>query len=109
MAAPVEDVNANRGAYQRALLERKNLPFDALRAGRNRSVRMATTRIDEMAPSAEMPPALHADPDFEEQVSDYLKQTQEWEISDAAPAHERHFLRKKRRAAAFEARTRGTP
>ena len=108
VAAPIDDVNAHRGAYQRALAERQNLPFDAVPAGRNRAVRMATTRVDEI-PAPAMPAALQSNPDFEEQVAEYLKATQEWELADAPPAHERHFLRKKRRAAAFEARSRPNP
>ena len=36
----------------------------------------------------------------------YLKSTQEWEPADGVPAAERHFLRKKRRAAFFESKHR---
>ena len=101
--APITEVNANRAAYSRALTERTNLPFDALGDARHRLVRLAQTRADEPAGPA-APPSLLTDPQFEEQVTDFLKQTQEWELPDAPPAFERHFLRKKRRAAAFESR-----
>jgi len=107
-AAPIEDVNANRSAYTRALAERSNLPFDAVRNAKHRWVRLAQTRVDEIRQTSEVPAALQSNTHFEEQVTDFLKQTQEWERADAPPAFERHFLRKKRRAAAFETRsTRG--
>ncbi len=44
------------------------------------------------------------DDELEEQIASYLKSTEEWEPADGLPAAERHFLRKKRRAALFETR-----
>ena len=44
------------------------------------------------------------DDELEEQIAAYLKSTEEWEQPDGIPAAERHFLRKKRRAALFEKR-----
>ena len=107
-SVPISDVNANRGAYTRAWEARTNLPFDAAHNGTankpSRAVlRLAKTRIDErIAPSATTP-ALRNE-HFEEQIAGYLKETQEWELADAPPAHERHFLKKKRRAATFDSR-----
>ena len=44
------------------------------------------------------------DEQFEEQITQYLKMTEEWENPEGPPAHERHFLQKKKRAALFESR-----
>jgi hypothetical protein len=52
--------------------------------------------------------AVLVDPSFEDQMTAYLKSTQEWAPLDRPPPAERHFIRKKRRAAFFEARGKGT-
>jgi len=107
-SVPISDVNANRSTYTRAWEARTNLPFDAVHGGPTskpaRSVlRLAKTRIDEpIAPSATTPAIRNQH--LEEQIAGYLKETQEWELADAPPAHERHFLKKKRRAATFDSR-----
>lgn len=44
---------------------------------------------------------------FEGHIRAYLKQTEEWAPPDRPEPAARHFIRKKRRAATFEARTRG--
>lgn len=87
--APLADVESNRPAYERALTRRKSLEF---RVARNAA-----------RPVVLLSPQLQDDR-LEEQIAQYLKTTQEWERPDAPPAHERHFLRKKRRAALFESR-----
>jgi hypothetical protein len=46
------------------------------------------------------------DETLEEQIASYLRSTEEWEPADGVPAAERHFLRKKRRAAFFESKHR---
>lgn len=88
-SASAGDVGAHKAEYERALTGRKALTFLAKRAGRRLGVILA--------------PQLQDD-EFEEQIAGYLKMTQEWEPPDAPPAHERHFLRKKKRAALFESR-----
>ncbi len=103
-SVPISDVNANRAAYTRAVASRADLPFDAHPHSRHRILVLATTRIDEVVEAAVQLPAASMDQAFEEQIATYLKETQEWERADAAPAHERHFLRKKRRAASFESK-----
>lgn len=117
-SAPIGDVNANRATYTQALASRVNLPFDStaplstadmgpnqnrLTVAERPILRLAKTRIDEPIGAGAQAPLLH-DEHFEEQIAGYLKDTQEWERADAPPAHERHFLRKKRRAATFESR-----
>jgi len=44
---------------------------------------------------------------FEVQMNRYLKSTEEWALPDRPAPAERHFIRKKRRAAFFEARNKG--
>jgi hypothetical protein len=65
------------------------LAFEVRRDGRRRAVSLA--------------PQIRDD-ELEEQIVSYLKSTEEWEQPDGIPAAERHFLRKKRRAALFEKR-----
>jgi len=102
-SVPIADVNSNRAAYTRAVVSRTDLPFDAHHGPRHRVLVLATSRIDEvMLPPVQVPRLT--DEAFEQQISTYLKETQEWERADAPPAHERHFLRKKRRAAYFESK-----
>lgn len=86
-SAPPEDVERNRPAYVRAQFTKKPLEFIVVPAPRH--------------PIAVLIP-LARDDNFEAQITSYLKQTQEWENPEEPPAHERHFLRKKRRSALFE-------
>ena len=100
-SVPISDVNENRSTYTRALAARTNLPFDASDGPPRAVLRLAKTRVDEAIDPSTTPPVLRNER-FEEQIAGFLKETQEWELGDAPPAHERHFLRKKRRAATFE-------
>ena len=88
-SASFADVEAHRVEYLRSLERRKHLSFDLRRDGRRPTVVLA--------------PQLH-DEELEAQISSYLKSTEEWEAPDGVPAAERHFLRKKRRAALFESK-----
>ena len=99
VAAPIGDVNKNRSAYTRAL-EHKDvtLPFDLV----GKMVVIAQTRIDEVAPTADVPPLT--DPSFEAQIAAYLKSTEEWAPSDRPQPFERHLVRKRQRAKFFESR-----
>lgn len=87
--ASAADVDSHRDQYQRSLTGRKRLAFEVRRAGRRCAVSLAPQIRDDK---------------LEEQIASYLKSTEEWELTDRPPAAERHFLRKKRRAAAFESR-----
>jgi hypothetical protein len=87
--ASAGEVETHRAEYERSLNNRKTLDFQVRSQGRHATV-VLTPQI--------------RDPELEEQIAAYLKMTEEWEKPDAAPAHERHFLQKKRRAAFFESR-----
>ena len=86
-------------------------PYASRLASSQRRSEALTFAIDErgrhrVAHLAEVPHAaatLH-DTAFETQMRRYLKETEEWAPPDQAPPAERHFIRKKRRAAYFEAR-----
>jgi len=87
-SAPAADVEKHRGSYDRALIYRKPIEF-MVQGGKHPLVLIAAQLHDEQ---------------FETQIANYLKSTQEWDDPERPPAHERHFLRKKRRAALFESR-----
>jgi hypothetical protein len=96
VSVPLGDVNKNRASYTRALGQKVTLPFDL----DGRSVRLATTRVDEpIEPTSA--PALVADPDFEAQIAAYLKQTESWAPADDVPPLERHLFKKRSRAKQF--------
>ena len=87
--ASAADVESHREQYQRSLARRSRLAFEVRREGRRCAVSLA--------------PQLH-DETLEQQIASYLKSTEEWDATDGLAAAERHFLRKKRRAALFESR-----
>jgi hypothetical protein len=98
MSAPIGDVNAHRAAYSRAVGARtETLPFDVTGP---RQVVLATTRVDEPIVPTAKAPAL-ADPALEEQITQYLKSTQEWAPPDLPEPFERHLFRKRQRAKLF--------
>ncbi len=88
-SAPLVDVEKHRADYERAIAARKALEFVVRQTERRTLVMLAPQLRDEQ---------------LEEQIAGYLKMTQEWDKPDAPPAHERHFLRKKKRAALFQSR-----
>jgi len=99
VAAPIGDVNKNRAAYTRALEHKDGpLPFDLV----GKMVVIAQTRIDEVAPTTDVPPLT--DPSFEMQIAAYLKSTEAWAPSDRPQPFERHLVRKRQRAKFFESR-----
>lgn len=88
-SAPLADVEKHRGYYDKGVITRKPMQFVVQSNARRPLVTLAPQLRDE---------------EFETQIANYLKSTQEWEDPEKAPAHERHFLRKKRRAALFESK-----
>ncbi|HEX8806776.1 MAG TPA: hypothetical protein VF741_07490 [Candidatus Aquilonibacter sp.] len=88
-SASPSDVEVHRDQYQRSLIRRKRLAFEVRREGRRCTVSLA--------------PQIRDD-ELEEQIASYLKSTEDWEPSEGLDAAERHFLRKKRRAALFESK-----
>ncbi len=97
VAVPLIDVNKNRATYTRAVGQKATLPFDL----DGRSVRLATTRVDEPIVPASNPVVALDDPGFEEQIAAYLKQTETWAPADRPEPFERHLTRKRQRAKQF--------
>lgn len=84
------DIETHRGAYERSLADHQRLTFEVRRDGRRRTVLLAPQIVDE---------------GLEEKIAAYMRDTEDWETPDAMPAAEWHFLKKKKRAAAFAQRT----
>lgn len=81
------DVEVHRTEYERSCATRVRMVFVRRDAGRRATVTLAPQISDER---------------LEKQIAFYLKSTEAWESADGVPAHERRFLRKKRRAAQWE-------
>ena len=89
-SAPAGDVDAHRALYERALSQRKELGFVRHAGGRRPLVTLA--------------PQI-SEPELEAQIADFFKSTETWETdAEGVPAHERHFLHKKKRAALFRSK-----
>jgi hypothetical protein len=97
VAVPLLDVTKNRATYTRAVGQKTTLPFDL----DGRSVRLATTRVDEPIVPTATSNAATADPGFEAQIAAYLKQTESWAPADRPEPFERHLFRKRERAKQF--------
>ena len=89
-SAPAGDVETHRNEYERGMSSREAIAFMRHPGGGARRVMVTIVpRISE--------------PQLDEQIARYLESTSEWETDEnGVPAHERHFLRKKKRAAQFE-------
>lgn len=87
-SAPAGDVEAHRMDYDRAWNARKPLTFE---------------RCEGRRPTVMLAPQIH-DATLDEQIAAYLRSTENWESPEEIPAHQRHFLHKKKRAALFEER-----
>jgi hypothetical protein len=87
-SAPAADVDTHRAEYERALTAKKELAFLCHATDRRTMVTIAP---------------LIEEPQLDAQITHYFKSTQEWDADeDGRLTHERHFLRKKKRAASFE-------
>lgn len=89
-SAPAGDVEAHRAQYERSISGRKTIAFVKHPGGKHPMVTIAP-QIEE--------------PELDEAIADYFKSTESWESDEEGrPAHERHFLRKKKRAALFQSK-----
>ncbi|MBD5635120.1 MAG: hypothetical protein IAI49_11640 [Candidatus Eremiobacteraeota bacterium] len=98
------ELAANRPAYVASLERRSSLELAVDRSGRH-----PIARLEAATPApARSGHALEVDSAFEERLGAYLKETEgSLPLERPAPS-ERHFIRKKRRAAIFEARNKST-
>ncbi len=102
VAVPFAEVESNRPTFVRAMQRREPLTLVVRRDGRHPVASLSA------AAQAPKPPPQLIDPGFEDRITAYLKATEEWAPPDRPQPAERHFIRKKRRAALFEARTKPT-
>ena len=111
VAVPAGDVHTHHDVYLRALERRRPISFELVEVAAMRpQVVLAPRHPDEpIVPAAE--PVTLVDDAFEEKLAIYLKATEAWAPSDQPQPSERHFLRKRRRAATVAGsmpRNRGT-
>ncbi|HET9030380.1 MAG TPA: hypothetical protein VFN49_09385 [Candidatus Aquilonibacter sp.] len=86
-SAPAGDVETHRAVYERSISGRKPIALIRHDGGRRPMVTVAP-QIEE--------------PELDAQIAEYFKSTESWEVDgEGRPAHERHFLQKKKRAALF--------
>ncbi|MBD5657292.1 MAG: hypothetical protein IAI50_19245 [Candidatus Eremiobacteraeota bacterium] len=104
-AVPAAELALNRPAILASRERRSSLDFALDRSGRHPIARLSRDRPEPAPPHAA--PNL-TDTSFEERIGAYLKSTESWAPTDRPEPAERHFIRKKRRAAFFEARTKTT-
>ncbi len=98
------ELAAHRATFTASLEQRAELALSVTRQGRYPTVALAAGHAP--LPASTVPRLL--DSVFEERLTAYLKETEEWAPADRPPPAERHFIRKKRRAALFEARSKPT-
>jgi hypothetical protein len=100
-AIPASELHAQRPAIVASLRRREALALRIEREGLRPVAYLARE-------SSEVPSAPRSvDVAFEVQMNRYLKSTEEWAPPDRPAPAERHFIRKKRRAAFFVARHKG--
>jgi len=101
-AIPESELTANRPAIVRSLRRREPIALDV-----NREAQRSIAYVSRVPGDERAAPRL-VDTAFERQIAAYLKSTEEWAPPDRPEPAERHFIRKKRRAALFEARSKGS-
>jgi hypothetical protein len=98
-AIPPSEVCAHRAVLRDSMLKKQELPFAVHREGRRPAAFVTPDAI-----ARATAPQL-TEPVFEERMNAYLKSVADRELADGPPPAERHFIRKKKRAAIFEARS----
>jgi hypothetical protein len=106
-AVPPAELAANRAIYAASLDRRTPLDLEVDAGGRRPVVTLAGGTVPAAEAVPDPGPRL-VDPAFEERIGAYLKETEAWAPPDRPEPAERHFIRKKRRAAIFEARNKAT-
>ncbi len=102
------ELAANRPAYTASRDRRVPIELTVERSGRHAVASLGTVTERTVSLPASESGALQIDAAFEERMGAYLKETEAWAPPDRPPPAERHFIRKKRRAAFFEARNKPT-
>jgi hypothetical protein len=103
-AIPYAELCAHQDAIDGSLHRREAIALEVEQRGRHTLAFLARPdRAPAQTPASPVPLSIH-DSVFEEQMRRYLKETEEWAPPDRPHPAERHFIRKKRRAAHFEGR-----
>jgi hypothetical protein len=103
------ELAAHRAVYASSLDRRAPLDLVVDRSGRHPVASLhERAEAERERERAGADAALGADPAFEARIGAYLKETEAWAPPDRPAPAERHFIRKKRRAALFEARNTAT-
>ncbi len=103
-AVAAAEFAANRTTYEGSLAAKTSL--ELLLDDSRKHALVVLDRVPPPDAPAAVPHLLDAA--FETQINAYLKSTEEWAPRDQAAPAERHFIRKKRREAIFEARKQAT-
>jgi hypothetical protein len=106
-AVPASELAAHRPAYVDCYNRRAPLELVLDRRGRHPIVILPQSATAAPQVSPNLAPRL-VDAAFERRIGEYLRATQEWAPADRPEPAERHFIRKKRRAALFEERNKST-
>jgi hypothetical protein len=105
-AVPAEELRSHEATFAASLRRREPVTLEVeVRGGRHCVAFLAGRERERPAPQLAGVPSVH-DTAFEEQMRRYLKETEEWAPPDRPAPADRHFIRKKRRAAQFESRAR---
>ena len=96
---PSDELKANRPTIVRSRDSREPIQLFVEADGRRAVARIAPSRGGKERSVSPL-----VDPAFESRLTAYLKSVEEWAPPDRPDPAERHFIRKKRRAAQFEAR-----
>jgi len=96
-AVPATELSANRSTIVKSFQLREPLTLWVERNGRHAVAYLESRTVPHRIDSA-----------FEDRMNAYLKSTEEWAPPDRPAPADRHFIRKKRRAAVFEARGKST-
>lgn len=106
-AVPFGELLAHEATFHASFAKREAIALELeARDARHRVAFLARGERDRHAAQLASVASVH-DSAFEEQMRRYLKATEEWAPPDRPAPAERHFIRKKRRAAHFESRTKG--
>ena len=107
VAVPASELAAHRHAYVASLANRSQLALALDTRGRHPIVTLEGSPVAASVSQASPAPEL-MNLEFEQRIGTYLKETEAWAPPDRPAPSERHFIRKKRRAALFEARNKPT-
>jgi hypothetical protein len=103
-AVPFEEFRSHESTFNVSFTRREAVALELeTRGTRHRVAFLARGDRERQAALASVA-SVH-DTAFEEQMRRYLKETEEWAPPDRPAPAERHFIRKKRRAAHFESRS----